>query len=93
MTTLSKGAQPGVPASIPYLPGRSPYSQADLGRPDVRWRHGRGLLLQALISGFFILARPLIAWQQRVQDNDRLRDMPDYLLRDIGLDREQLDIN
>lgn len=93
MTTLSKGAQPRVPASLPYLPGPAPYGQPDLGRPDIRWRHGRGLLAQALISGFFLMARPLIAWQRQIQDSDRLHDMPDYLRRDIGLDRKDLDLD
>ncbi|WP_205944634.1 DUF1127 domain-containing protein [Pelagibius litoralis] len=91
MTSFTKGVSPGAPASLPYLPGRAPYIQPDLGRPDVRWRHGRGLLSQALLGGFFLLARPLIAWQQRLETRERLRDMPDYLLRDIGLKRENLE--
>ncbi|NIA69630.1 DUF1127 domain-containing protein [Pelagibius litoralis] len=32
-----------------------------------------------------------MAWQQRLETRERLRDMPDYLLRDIGLKRENLE--
>lgn len=91
MTSLTEGASPRVPASLPYAAKQAPGSQGNLGRPELRWRQGRGLVTQALIGAFFALARPLIAWQQRLEERERLRRLPDYLLKDIGLDRKDLE--
>lgn len=90
MTSLTKGASPRVPASLPYALGPGSGQHDSLGRPDLRWQHGRGLLSQALFGGFFLLARPLIAMQRRIEEKDRLQRLPDYLLKDIGLDRADL---
>ncbi|MPZ10069.1 MAG: DUF1127 domain-containing protein [Kiloniellaceae bacterium] len=35
-------------------------------------------------------ARPLVVWRQRLRDRDYLQRLPDYLLRDIGLDAAAL---
>lgn len=32
------------------------------------------------------MIQTLMVWQRRRDDRKRLRDMPDYLLRDVGLD-------
>ncbi|WP_299620880.1 DUF1127 domain-containing protein [Pelagibius sp.] len=37
--------------------------------------------------------KPLIAWQKRVEERDRIRRMPDYLLRDVGLTRADLGVD
>ncbi len=91
MTSLTEGASPGVPESLRYAAKQAPGQQVNVGRPELRWRNGRGLLTQALIGAFFTVARPLIAWQQRVEERDRLRRLPDYLLKDIGLERKGLE--
>lgn len=88
MTSLTKGASPRVPASPPYIPAMG--DPVNLVRADLHWRHGRGLLSQTLLGGFFLLTKPLIALQRRLEERDNLRRMPDYLLRDIGLDRNDL---
>ena len=92
MTSSSNGASPGVRATLPYRQSSgTPSSRyADLGRPEMRWRQDRAAAANLLIGGFFALARPLIAWQKRLEERDRLNDMPDYLLRDLGLTRNDL---
>lgn len=81
MTSLSTGASRRVPAA-PRLPN-SP--EAGLGRPDLRWRRASNPLGRALLWLFFAAARPLIIWQHRLRERDRLRRLPDYILRDIGI--------
>ncbi|HEY9538894.1 MAG TPA: DUF1127 domain-containing protein [Kiloniellaceae bacterium] len=44
---------------------------------------GRGLVRLLLAA-----TRPLTTWQRRLRDRDCLQRLPDYLLRDIGLDLE-----
>ena len=89
MTILSEGASARGPASPPYAPAMG--DPVNLVRADIRWRHGRGLLAQLLLGGFFALARRLSAWQRRLEDRDRLERLPDYLLRDIGMTRHDID--
>ena len=87
MSSLSTGASRRVPASL-----RLRLSQdADLGRPDVRWRQASNPLGRALLWLFFAAARPLVRWQRRLRERDALKRMPDYILRDIGLDRETVE--
>lgn len=81
MTSLSTGASRRAPAA-PRLPN-SP--DAGLGRPDLRWRRARSPLGRALLWLFFAVARPLIVWQQRLDDRNTLRRLPDHILRDIGV--------
>ncbi|GAB4237784.1 MAG: hypothetical protein Tsb0032_42340 [Kiloniellaceae bacterium] len=85
MSSLSTGASRKVPVSLRL---RNPQG-ADLGRPDVRWRHAGNPLGRALLWLFFATARPLVRWQQRLRDRDALQRLPDYILRDIGLDRRE----
>lgn len=89
MTSSSNGASSGVRATLPYrqFSGSPSGRYADLGRPEMRWRRDRAVVANLLLDGFFALARPLIAWQRRLEEKDRLNDMPDYLLRDLGLTR------
>jgi uncharacterized protein YjiS (DUF1127 family) len=82
MSSLSTGASRKVPATLRLSPSR----QADLGRPDVRWRRAGNPLGRALLWVFFAASRLLIQWQRRLHDRDYLQRLPDYLLRDIGLD-------
>lgn len=86
MTSLSTGASRRVPATprLPYSP------EAGLGRPDLRWRRTSNPLGRALLWLFFAAARPLIIWQHRLRERDRLRRLPDYILRDIGLAPEDV---
>ena len=90
MTSLTNGTPSRVPASLPFALARATGQDVNLGRPDLRWRHGRGLISQLLLGGFFLLARPLIAMQRRIDEKEKLARMPDYLLKDIGLDRGDL---
>jgi uncharacterized protein YjiS (DUF1127 family) len=91
MTSLSTGAPRKVPAA-PRLSNarRSPARPAEFGRPDVRWRSVGNPLGRALLWLFFAAARPLVVWQKRLRDRAYLERMPDYLLRDIGLDAEDI---
>lgn len=82
MSSLSTGASRKVPVSL-HL--RKPLD-ADLGRPDVRWRRAGNPLGRALLWLFFTASRPLVRWQHRLRERDALKRMPDYILRDIGLD-------
>lgn len=84
MSSLSTGASRKVPASLRL----SSSTTADLGRPDLRWRAVRHPVGRGLLRLFLAAARPLLVWQRRMRDRDYLRRLPDYLLRDIGLDTE-----
>lgn len=84
MTSLSNGASRRVPVS----PRRRKSLDADLGRPDIRWRQAGSPLGRALLWLFFTAAMPLLLWQRRLRERDTLRQMPDHILRDIGLDPE-----
>src|SRR3546814_909335 len=104
MSSLSTGASRKVPASLrlsnsttadlgrpdlgrPDL-GRPDLGRPDLGRPDLRWRAVRNPVGRRLMRLFLAAARPLLVWQRRMRDRDYLQRLPDYLLRDIGLDTE-----
>lgn len=97
MTSLTHGASPRLPASPSFVrataPASGPGADIDLQRPALAWPRGRGLLLQALTGGFLLVAKPLIAWQQRLEEQDRIRRLPDHLLQDVGLTRADLGIN
>jgi uncharacterized protein YjiS (DUF1127 family) len=84
MTSLSTGASRRVPATLRL----SASTTAQLGRPDLRWRAVRNPLGRALLRLLLGAARPLMTWQRRLRDRDYLQRLPDYLLRDIGLDAE-----
>jgi uncharacterized protein YjiS (DUF1127 family) len=84
MTSLSTGASRKVPASLRL----SSSTTAQLGRPDLRWRAVRNPLGRALLRVLVAATRPLTVWQRRMRDRDSLQRLPDYLLRDIGLDLE-----
>jgi uncharacterized protein YjiS (DUF1127 family) len=86
MSSLSTGASRKVPASLRL----SSSTTAQLGRPDLRWRAVRNPLGRGLLWLFLMAARPLVVWRQRLRDRDYLQRLPDYLLRDIGLDAEAL---
>ncbi len=86
MTSLSNGASRRVPAT----PRRTASPGADLGRPGLRWRRSGNPLGRALLWAFFAAATPLVLWQHRLRERDNLRRMPDYILRDIGLDPQDL---
>jgi len=86
MTSLSTGASRKVPTSLRHHESQ----QADLGRPDARWRYVRNPLGQALLWLFFAASRPFILWQNRLRDRDALQRMPDHILRDIGLNAAEL---
>lgn len=88
MTSLSTGASRRVPAA-PRLSGVAP-PEADIGRPDGRWHRVGNPLGRALLWLFFAAARPLVVWQKRLRDRAYLERIPDYLLRDIGLDAEDV---
>ena len=87
MSSLSTGASRRVPVSL-HL--RKPLD-ADIGRPDLRWRRAGNPLGRALLWLFFAAARPLVLWQHRLRERDALKRMPDYILRDIGLDRRAIE--
>lgn len=40
----------------------------------------------ALVSPFLAVDRLLRSWQTRLHDRAQLRNMPEYLLRDVGID-------
>jgi uncharacterized protein YjiS (DUF1127 family) len=63
---------------------------AEVGRPNLRWRYRGNPLGRWLLQGFFVLAEPLLIWQQRVRDRETLRRLPDHMLKDIGIDRADL---
>jgi uncharacterized protein YjiS (DUF1127 family) len=92
MTSLSTGASRKVPAA-PRLSNvrRASSRPAEFGRPDVRWRSVGNPLGRALLWLFFAAARPLVVWQKRLRDRAYLQRMPDYLLRDIGIDIKDID--
>ena len=90
MPSLSNGASRRVPATLRLSRSRAHSRQADLGRPDQRWRAVRNPLLRALAWTVMVAARPLVRWQQRLRDRDYLQRLPDYLLSDIGLDPHDL---
>ena len=90
MTSLTKGTPSRAPASLPFALARATGQDVNLGRPDLRWRHGRGLISQLLLGGFFLVARPLIAMQKRHEEREKLARLPDYLLKDVGLERSDL---
>lgn len=86
MTSLSNGAARKVPASYRR---RSAY-QAELGRPDLRWRSIGNPLGRALVGLLLAAVQPLLVWQRRIRDREALQRMPDYILRDIGLDADKV---
>ncbi|WP_193371440.1 DUF1127 domain-containing protein [Pelagibius marinus] len=86
MTSLSTGASRRVPAT-PRLPN-SP--DADLGRPELRWQRAGNPLGRALLWAFFTAAAPLVLWQHRLRERNSLERLPDYILRDIGLDPQDV---
>lgn len=87
MTSLSTGASRKVPAAPRLCNARRPSSEpAEFGRPDVRWHSVGNPLGRALPWLFSAAARLLVVWQQRLRDRAYLERMPDYLLRDIGID-------
>lgn len=86
MTSLSTGASRKVPVALRLSSARQGLPGSDLGRPDARWRQTRNPLLRGLLWLLFAVARPLVLWQRRLRDRDYLQRLPDYLLRDIGLD-------
>jgi uncharacterized protein YjiS (DUF1127 family) len=86
MSSLSPGAARKGPASRRHRA----FQQADLGRPDLRWRSVHNPLGQALLWLFFTAARPLVIWQKRLRDRETLRRMPGYMLRDIGMDASEM---
>lgn len=58
--------------------------QAACLHPEIACRQGAlGLLYR-------FLEQPLI-WQERWRERQHLANLPDYLLRDIGLNRSQVD--
>lgn len=87
MTSLSTGASRKVPAA-PRLSSARQRSAgpAEFGQPEARWRHVSNPLGRALLGLFFAAAGTLVLWQQRLRDRAYLQRMPDYLLRDIGID-------
>lgn len=84
MTSLYTGASRKVPAALRL----SSATTAELGRPDLRWRAVRNPVARGLMRLLLAAARPLVVWQRRIRDRDYLKQLPDYLLRDIGLDVE-----
>jgi uncharacterized protein YjiS (DUF1127 family) len=86
MSSLSTGASRKVPAALHLSASRRTAPAVDLGRPDLRWRSVGNPLGRALLWLLFAAARPLIVWQTRLRDRAQLQRMPDYLLRDIGID-------
>jgi uncharacterized protein YjiS (DUF1127 family) len=88
MTSLSTGASRKVPASLRLSAARPPAHGADLGRPGARWQAVRNPLGRALLWLLTAAVRPLVVWQSRLRDRAYLQQLPDYLLRDIGLDAE-----
>ncbi len=90
MSSLSSGASRKVPAALRLSASRRAAPAVDLGRPDLRWRRVGNPLGRALLWLLFAAARPLIVWQSRLRDRAYLQRLPDYLLRDIGLDAEDL---
>ena len=86
MTSLSTGASRKVPATLRL----SSSTTAQLGRPDLRWRSVRNPLGRGLLRLLLTVARPLTTWQRRLRDRDYLQRLPDYLLRDIGLDADDV---
>ena len=89
MTSLTHGASPRLPASPSFVrasgPASGPGAHIDLQRPALAWPRGRGLLLQALTGGFLL--------QKRLEEQDRIRRLPDHLLQDVGLTRADLGID
>ena len=87
MTSLSTGASRKVPAT-PRLSSirRANSGPAEFGRPEVRWHSVGNPLGRAILWLFFAAARLLVVWQNRLRDRAYLQRMPDYLLRDIGID-------
>ncbi|MGF1628437.1 MAG: DUF1127 domain-containing protein [Kiloniellaceae bacterium] len=90
MSSLSTGASRKVPATLRLSASRPSALGADLGRPGALRGSVRNPLGRALLWLFLAAARPLAVWQQRLRDRDYLQRLPDYLLRDIGLDAEEL---
>src|SRR3546814_14118997 len=86
--TNSKPADLGRPDRGRPDVGRPDLGRPDLGRPDLRWRAVRNPVGRRLMRLFLAAARPLLVWQRRMRDRDYLPRLPDYLLRDIGLDTE-----
>jgi uncharacterized protein YjiS (DUF1127 family) len=84
MMSLHTGASRKVPLTLRL----SSSTTAQLGRPDLRWRAVRNPLGRAAMWLLFAVSRPLVTWQRRIRDRDYLQQLPDYLLRDIGLDVE-----
>ncbi len=41
-------------------------------------------------ESFLTVDRLLATWQTRREERERLRQMPDYLLRDVGITEEQV---
>lgn len=84
MTSLRTGASRQVPLTLRL----SSPTTAEPGRPDLRWRAIRNPVGRGLVRLLLAVARPLVIWQRRIRDRDYLRQLPDYLLRDIGIDVE-----
>jgi uncharacterized protein YjiS (DUF1127 family) len=90
MSSLSTGASRKVPATLRLSASRPSAPGDGLGRADLRWRAVGNPLGRVLLWLFLATARPLTVWQKRLRDRDYLQRLPDYLLRDIGLDAEAL---
>ena len=92
--SLSTGASRKVPAStrLPSAtkPTKPPSHETDLGRPGLRWHSVGNPLGRALLWLLFAAGRPLVVWQKRLRDRASLERLPDYLLRDIGLDADEI---
>jgi uncharacterized protein YjiS (DUF1127 family) len=82
MSSLISRASSEVPGSLRYRKSQP----ADLGRPEIRWRSPGNPLGRAFLTLFLATAGRLVLWQQRLEDREALRRMPDRMRRDIGLD-------
>jgi len=59
--------------------------------PLVDLDYAFGAFLRSLRCAPVGLFRVLLAWQARVSERHHLEDLPDYMLRDVGLTREEVD--
>lgn len=88
MSSLLTGASRKVPMTLRLSSSTPGQLGAQLGQPDLRWRAVRNPLGRGLLRLLLAVSRPLASWQRRLRDRDCLQRLPDYLLRDIGLDLE-----
>ena len=51
-----------------------------------------GGAIGALVDGFSSIAATALGWNRRAMDRARLRDMPEHLLRDMGITRQDAEI-